>query len=210
MHGIRNHMRLLVIHRWLAGSPIASSLLSVRTASRQSLFVLRLVSPTVDAGSAIPYGVNEPTSIERPHRFRPPPASTGIFRSPELLTKDRRRHASTCCVVTFESYTDTRTLDRPGFGEVFFDANGIDAIHIIPRNNDGYQYPEIDKACRRIRELSACYPHVVAYGQKMGGYGAIRLSGRVGAQVALAISPQSSSDPAVAPLRAAGPATRAA
>ncbi len=122
-----------------------------------------------------------------------------IFRSSELLVKDLRQHASSCCVVTFESYTDNRTLDRPGFGEVFFDGNGIDAIHIIPRNNDWYQYPEIEEACRRVRELTAAYPHVVAYGQSMGGYGAIRLGGRVGAHVALAISPQFSIDPAVAP-----------
>lgn len=122
-----------------------------------------------------------------------------IFRSPELLVKDMRRHASACCVVTFESYTDSRTLDRPGFGEVFFDANGIDAIHIVPRNNDWYQYPEIEEACRRVRELTTSYPRVVAYGQSMGGYGAIRLGGRVGAHAALAISPQFSIDPAVAP-----------
>lgn len=121
-----------------------------------------------------------------------------IFRDPELLVKDMRRHASPCCVVTFDSYTDNRTLDRPGFGEVFFDTNGIDAIHFVPRNNDWYQYPEINEACRRVRDLTAPYPHVVAYGQSMGGYGAIRLGGRVGAQVALAISPQFSIDPAVA------------
>lgn len=121
-----------------------------------------------------------------------------------------RRHASACCVVTFESYTDHRTLDRPGFGEVFFDTNGIDAIHFVPRNNDWYQYPEIDEACRRVRELTATYPHVVAYGQSMGGYGAIRLGRRVGAQVALAISPQFSIDPTVADFepRWAGDAAR--
>ena len=128
-----------------------------------------------------------------------PPASMEVFRSPELLVKDLRRHTSACCVVTFESYTDNRTLDRLGFGEVFFDANGIDAIHVIPRNNDWYQYPEIDEVCRRVRKLTASYPHVVAYGQSMGGYGAIRLGGRIGAHVALAISPQFSIDPAVAP-----------
>ena len=128
----------------------------------------------------------------------PPSTSMEIFRSPELLVKGLQRHTSACCVVTFESYTDNRTLDRPGFGEVFFDANGIDAIHIVPRNNDWYQYPEIDEACCRIRALTASYPHVVAYGQSMGGYGAIRLGGRVGAKVALAISPQFSIDPTVA------------
>jgi len=68
-----------------------------------------------------------------------------IFRSPNLLIKDLRRHASACCIVTFESYTDNRTLDRPGFGEAFFDTNDIDALHVIPRNNDWYQYPEIDE-----------------------------------------------------------------
>lgn len=122
-----------------------------------------------------------------------------IFRSPELLVRDLRRHASASCVVTFQSYTDNRTVDRPGFGEVFFDANGIDAIHVVPRNNDWYQYSEIDEACSRICKLTASYPHVVAYGQSMGGYGAIRLGGRVGAQVSLAISPQFSIDPAVTP-----------
>ncbi len=129
---------------------------------------------------------------------RPPSVSMDIFRSQELLVRDLRRHASACCVVTFESYTDNRTLDRPGFGEVFFDINSIDAIHVIPRNNDWYQYPEIDEVCRRILELTKRYPHVVAYGQSMGRYGAIRLGGRVGAQAALAISPQFSIDPAVA------------
>ncbi len=128
----------------------------------------------------------------------PPLTSMEIFRSAELLVKGLRRHASACRIVTFESYTDNRTLDRPGFGEVFFDASGIDAIHIVPRNNDWYQYPEIDEACRRVRALTAPYPHVVAYGQSMGGYGTIRLGGRVGAQVALAISPQFSIDPGVA------------
>lgn len=101
--------------------------------------------------------------------------------------------------MTFESYKDYHSFDRPGFGEAFFDANGIDAIHVVPRNNDWYQYPEIDEACRRVRELTASYPHVVAYGQSMGAYGAIRLGGRVGAEAALAISPQFSIDPAVAP-----------
>ena len=138
-----------------------------------------------------------PASLSEPSPLSP--ASMEIFRSPELLVKDRRRHASGCCVVTFESYTDSRTLDRPGFGEAFFDANGIDAIHIVPRNNDWYQYQEIDEACRRVRALTASYSHVVAYGQSMGGYGAIRLGGRVGAQMALAISPQFSIDPAVVP-----------
>ncbi len=133
----------------------------------------------------------------------PSPTSVDIFRSAELLVRDLRRHASACCVVTFEPNTDNRTLDRPGFGEVFFDINSIDAIHVIPRNNDWYQYPEIVEACHRVRELTACYPHVVAYGQSMGGYGAIRLGGRVGAHLALAISPQFSIDPAVRPLRTA-------
>lgn len=78
--------------------------------------------------------------------------------------------------MTFESYTDNYTLDRPGFGKVFLDADGVDAIHIVPRNNDHYQYSEIDEACRRVRALTASFPHVVAYGQNMGmgGYGALR------------------------------------
>jgi len=46
----------------------------------------------------------------------------GIFRSPELLVKDLR-HASACCAVIFESYTDYHMLDHDSFGEAFFDAS---------------------------------------------------------------------------------------
>lgn len=112
-----------------------------------------------------------------------PPLSClqGELQKPGAARKNLRRHTSACSVVTFESYTDNYTLDRPGFGEVFLDANSVDAIHIIPRNNDRCQYSEIDEACRRVRALTASFPHVVAYGQSMGmgGYGALRLGGRM-------------------------------
>lgn len=102
--------------------------------------------------------------------------------------------------MTFEPYTGARTPDRPSFGEVIFEANGIDTIHIIPRNNDWYQHPEAEEACRQVRELTTSYPHVVAYGQSMGGYYATRPGGCVSAQVALPISPQFSMYPTVTPL----------
>lgn len=88
---------------------------------------------------------------------------------------------------------------RPGFSETFFEANGIDAIHVITPNNGGCKYPEIDEACRRVRELTAPYPHVVTSTRAIGGYGAIRLSGRVGAHVALAISRNSPINSVIAP-----------
>lgn len=64
---------------------MASHLLSARTVSRQSLFAPRLFSATFDAGVAVPYRVNAPTSIECLRRcpYRPPPSCLlGNFPKP--------------------------------------------------------------------------------------------------------------------------------
>ena len=122
-----------------------------------------------------------------------------LFRSPDLLVRQVGDHGAACCVVTFDSFTDHRTLDRPGFGEAFLDSSRIDAIHVIARDNDWYQDPGIMDAMAEIRSVSGRYDRVVAYGSSMGGYAALRLGGMAGAQAALALSPQFSIDPAVVP-----------
>jgi len=121
-----------------------------------------------------------------------------IFRSSELAVRSVCDFGSKTCVVTFDGYTDIRTLDRPGFGEGFFQSHQIDAIHILSRENDWYQYPELPSAARTVAELVKRYDRVVAYGSSMGAYAAIRFGGLAGASVALAISPQFSIDPRVA------------
>jgi lysophospholipase L1-like esterase/tetratricopeptide (TPR) repeat protein len=122
-----------------------------------------------------------------------------LFRSADLAVRARLEAGEGPCVVTFDSYTDVRTLDRNGFGEEFFDGLGIDAIHVLSRQNDWYQYPELLDAAAAARELLAGRDCVVAYGSSMGGYAAIRFGALFGAQLAAAFSPQFSIDPAVAP-----------
>jgi pimeloyl-ACP methyl ester carboxylesterase len=122
-----------------------------------------------------------------------------LFRSDDLLVRAVLGHDSACCVVTFDSFTDFRTLDRPGFGEAFLQASGIDAIHVLSRDNDWYHYPEMAEAMACVHGAAAAYPRVVTYGSSMGAYAAIRFAGLVGAHAVLALSPQFSIDRATVP-----------
>lgn len=124
--------------------------------------------------------------------------ATEIFRSSELAVRSVCDFGSKTCVVTFDGYADNRSLDRPGFGEEFFQSRQIDAIHFLSRENDWYQYPELPSVARTVAELVKRYDRVVAYGSSMGAYAAIRFGGLAGAGVALAISPQFSIDPRTA------------
>jgi tetratricopeptide (TPR) repeat protein len=121
--------------------------------------------------------------------------TTEIFRSSELAVRSVCEFDSPTCVITFDSYSDNRSLDRAGFGEAFFHHREIDAIHLISRENDWYQYPEMPAVAATIAKLTKGYERVVSYGSSMGAYGAIRFGGVAGASVALALSPQFSIDP---------------
>ncbi len=125
--------------------------------------------------------------------------SIELFRCRDLCVRSSMGLASPYCVITFDSYTDTRILDRPGFGELFFLSLGINAVHVISRDNDWYQYPEIEDACAVISAKTQGFDGVISYGSSMGGYAAIRLGRLAGAQKAIAISPQFSIDPTVVP-----------
>ncbi len=125
--------------------------------------------------------------------------SVELFRSNDLLVRQVDGHGSTACVVTFASFTDFRFLDRLGFGEEFLGLSGLDAIHVISRDNDWYQYPETVDAMAVVHAATRRYGRVVTYGSSMGAYAAIRLAGLVGAHAVLALSPQYSIDPTVAP-----------
>jgi hypothetical protein len=122
-----------------------------------------------------------------------------LFRSDDLLVRQVGRHGGSCCVVTFDSFTDIRTLERPGFGEHFFHHAGIDAVHMLSRENDWYHYPEMLEAVGCVAGAVQSYQRVVAYGSSMGAYAAIRFGGLAGAKAILALSPQYSIDPTVVP-----------
>jgi tetratricopeptide (TPR) repeat protein len=118
-----------------------------------------------------------------------------LYESAELRVVAVRPHQSRSAVVTFQSYVHNRTLDRSGFGEAFLLKYGIDAVHVICRGNEWFQYddihPALDTAAREIRG----YENRVAYGLSMGGYAAINFSDWLGVDRVIAISPQYSIDP---------------
>jgi pimeloyl-ACP methyl ester carboxylesterase len=126
-------------------------------------------------------------------------AAQELFRSEDLLVRRIAGFGGPICYITFASYTDERTLDRPGFGEEHFRGRGIDAIHILSRENRWYQHPELMDALAAVVDATAGYQRVIAYGSSMGGFAALRYGAACGATVGLALSPQYSVDPAVAP-----------
>ncbi len=122
-----------------------------------------------------------------------------IFRSDDFLVRAVTGFSSSACVVTFDSYTDFRSLDRYGFGEGYLAQRGIDAVHVVARENEWYLHPEMQAMAARIAARVTSYNRVLTYGSSMGGYAAIRFGRLVGAETAIAISPQFSIDPALVP-----------
>ncbi len=122
-----------------------------------------------------------------------------LFESRDLLVRhvpagDAVRH-----VVTFDCYHDDRTLARPGYGEEYFARHGIAATHLLSRDNDWFQYPELPDALAAMRAAPSGAGSVLAYGSSMGAYAAVRFADAAGATAALALSPQYSIDPAKTP-----------
>jgi hypothetical protein len=126
-------------------------------------------------------------------------AAEELFRSDDLLVRRVGRFGGSVCYLTFDSYTDNRTLDRPGFGEDYFRGRGIDAIHVLSRKNRWYQHPELTDALSGVAAATTGYDRVIAYGSSMGGFAALRYGASCGATVGLALSPQYSVDPAIVP-----------
>lgn len=118
-----------------------------------------------------------------------------LYRSAEFAVRSACDFGSDACVITFDSYSDDRSLDRRGFGQDFFASRQIDAVHFISRENDWYQYAEMPAVAAEVAKLVRGHRRVVAYGSSMGAYAAIRFGGLAGATEALAISPQFSIDP---------------
>lgn len=121
-----------------------------------------------------------------------------LFRSKDLAVRRVGSKGGTL-VVTFQSFTNEPDLDRPGFGEHFLLTEGVDAVHVINRLNRWYQHPETDEMLAVVATIAAGYDRVLTYGSSMGGYAALRFAGAVGADVAVALSPQFSVDPRIVP-----------
>jgi lysophospholipase L1-like esterase len=127
------------------------------------------------------------------------PAAIELYRSVDLLVRARIGFDSPHCVVTFDSYTDNRSLARDGFGEAFLASRSVNAIHILSRDNDWYLLPDIERALEAASSVAKPFDRVTTYGSSMGAYAAIRLGRLAGATAAIALSPQFSLDPRVVP-----------
>lgn len=122
-----------------------------------------------------------------------------LFQTPDLLVRHTRGKRPGC-IVTFDSYTDVRSLDRAGFGEAFFAQRDISAVHFISRDNDWWQYPYILDAIATVRaHLEPGGGPIATYGASMGGYAAVRFAPHVGAVRAFAVAPQFTIDPSIVP-----------
>jgi pimeloyl-ACP methyl ester carboxylesterase len=121
-----------------------------------------------------------------------------LFRSENIAVRRLGGRGGTA-IVTFGSYTNEPALDRPGFGEEFFQGEGLDAIHVINRCNRWYQHPERDDALAAVAAAVRDYDRAITYGSSMGGYAALRYAVACGADTAIAISPQFTVDPRVVP-----------
>ncbi len=122
-----------------------------------------------------------------------------LFRSDDVVVRRVPAGPTDRWVVTFDHYAIGPGFDRPGFGEAYLRSEGISAIHVMGRSEDWYQYPDMAAALATVRTATAGADRVVTYGSSMGGYAALRFADAVGATDALALSPQYSIDPKVAP-----------
>lgn len=122
-----------------------------------------------------------------------------LFRSDDVVVRRVPAGPSDRWVVTFDHYAIGPGFDRPGFGEAYLRSEGISAIHVMGRAEDWYQYPDMAAALATVRAATTGAERVVTYGSSMGAYAALRFADAVGATDVLALSPQYSIDPKVAP-----------
>lgn len=106
---------------------------------------------------------------------------------------------SNTVIVTFGSFSDGLEQEQKGFGEAFFEKNGITAYHFMHKHNLWYDFPEMTEALHLVKSEIAAGHSIITYGSSMGGYAAFRSSGLLQACKIIAFSPQYSVDSALVP-----------
>lgn len=122
-----------------------------------------------------------------------------LFKTDHVLVRSVPTADTSRWVVTFDNFGLGPGFDRPGFGQGFLEAAGISAIHVMGVGDDWYQYPEMTEALAAVRQAVQGAERVMTYGSSMGGYAALRFAEAAGAQAVLALSPQYSINPLLAP-----------
>ena len=105
-----------------------------------------------------------------------------IYESAALRVRLRDGHGSARLVVTFAGLGAGFGPDAPGFAEGFCARHGLDAVHVLCRGDDWYQYADMPAALEAVAEAGRGYGGLVTYGASMGGYQAVKAAARLGAR----------------------------
>ncbi len=122
---------------------------------------------------------------------------TTLFCGRELEAYQRIANNS-ALVVTFDYMGQ---ISRPPnvHAASFFQREGFDQIHIASKKDIWYQTEEFVEVADIVAKARAGYAKVLAYGNSMGAYGALLISGRIDADIVIAFAPQYSVDPKLMP-----------
>lgn len=125
--------------------------------------------------------------------------TTEVFRSENIVARAVKCDDVSRWVITFDNYGIGHGFDRDGFSQGFLSEQGLSSVHIMGRREDWYQYPDMMDSVAAVRKYLAEAERIITYGSSMGGYAALRFADALGADAALALSPQYSIDPAKVP-----------
>lgn len=97
-------------------------------------------------------------------------------------------------VIGFRSMIDVKAEISSGEAENTIQRAGMDAVHVIPKSNQWYQYPDLPNLLDQIRGLTEGYAERTTYGLSMGGYAALHASKALRATRSVTYAPQFSVD----------------
>jgi tetratricopeptide (TPR) repeat protein len=117
-----------------------------------------------------------------------------IFESSNLKVLYSPKPQSSSLVITFSNWVAHPSLESEAFAQKFLEKSSHSALYFVCSSNNWYQYPEMDEACASCLPFIKNYRNIIGYGLSMGGYAAIKFSGRLNCNEVLAISPQYSID----------------
>ncbi|WP_224762062.1 tetratricopeptide repeat protein [Brevundimonas aurantiaca] len=124
---------------------------------------------------------------------------TVLFQSENVVARAVPCEDQSRWVITFDNYSIGHGFDREGFSEAYLKAQGLSAVHVMGKREDWYQYPEMPAVLAAVRDAIKDAEHSITYGSSMGGYAALRCADPLGVKAALALSPQYSINPRLAP-----------
>ena len=124
---------------------------------------------------------------------------TVIYESSTLKVLNTGKGKNKTAIVTFSPWAPQPSVDSKGFFSRYLDTTDFHVFHIIPAGNDWYQYKDVFICLKSLNSDLARFEKVLILGSSMGAYGALNFSHLVKCNYVIAISPQISISPDVAP-----------